>query len=158
MHCRLGGAGRLAVALLCALGVIGAWPAAAETANGGPCRVRDVRVVNTSSAMIREKLWSYGDDKAPYDPIFGWVDLACADRGVSRSKYQDIGTRIWFNVAGPDSAAANMAKISFTDQQMRAEGNTLGLTTDGLTILGEVSPKHACVFSVTVWSDTCPAR
>jgi hypothetical protein len=149
-------ASRFAAAALVAIGVLGAWSAAADVANGSLCRVREVQVINTGKSMIREQLWGYTGDKAPYDPVFGWVEMACADRGVSRTVHQDLGTRIWFNVAGPEGAPADKAKISFGSEAMRAEGSTLGLAVDGLNLLGEVSPRHSCVFVVTVWSESCP--
>jgi len=146
-----------AAALVAALGLAAA-PVSAKDVNGTMCRVKEVQVVNPGGSMIREKLWGYTGDKAPYDPLFGWVEVACADRGLPRSPAQDLGRRIWFNVAGPKAAGVDRAKLSFDDQQTRAEGNTLGLTIDGLNILGEVSPDHTCVFIVSVWSETCPAK
>ena len=149
-------AARLAAVALLVLGVLGASAAAVQAAGATRCELKETHVINSGAAMIREKLWGFTGDKAPYDPVFGWVDVACADRGSSRSIRQDLGKRFWFNVAGPEGASAAEAKLSFSEDGLRVEGNTLGIAVDGLTILGEVAPRHACVYVVTVWTDSCP--
>ena len=151
-------AGRAVIVAALLTVAFGVWPASAKEAKGTLCRVREVQVINPGTAMIRENLWKYTGEKAPYDPVFGWVEAACADRGVARSPNQDLGRRIWFNVAGAKGAPADKAKLSLDDQQTRAEGNTLGITVDGLTLRGEVSPDHACIFVVSVWMDSCPTQ
>jgi len=146
----------LAITALLATGALAASPVAAETVLGTQCQVKDVRVTNTGDATIREKLWGFTGEKAPVDPVFGWIDVACADRGYSKGRHQDFGRRLWFNVAGLQGSPIDKAKISFGEEAMRAEGNSLGVTVAGLDIFGEVAPKHACVYVVTIWAEACP--
>jgi hypothetical protein len=109
--------------------------------------------------MLQDKLWEYTEAKLPGSPALGWVDIACADRGVPRSVLQDFGKRVWFNVSGPEGGPLSSGQISVNDPSLNTgvEGET-GIAIKGLSIYSIVTPGHVCAYQVAIWMADCPIR
>lgn len=145
-----------ALVLFVTLGMAGVTgDARAETKSGDFCKVATLRVSNGEKEILREKLWEYAEAKASDGPLLGWVDVACADRGPSRSELQDFGNRVWFNVSGPENGTPDQMKITFGQSQLMSKVGDVGISAKGLSIIGLVSPRHDCAFTVAVWREKC---
>jgi hypothetical protein len=144
-------------AILAAIGVLGlATMAQAETIQGNFCPIAHVRVNGAAGSLMREKLWEYKGEKAPFHPVFGWVDLACWN--TAGAVPIDIAKRAWFAASGPEGAVGSQTRIQFADPQTVSSQSGVGITAEGTAIMGTVFPGHDCVFAVQVWSETCPPR
>ncbi|HTP78305.1 MAG TPA: hypothetical protein VMJ73_15175 [Rhizomicrobium sp.] len=143
-----------AVALMTSIGA-----ASGDETKGRFCTVGGIQLSNSGAGVIQEKLWEYGEAKLRDTPLLGWIDVACADRGVPRSVLQDFGKRIWFNVSGPDGGPPSAGQISVNDPSLNTgvEGET-GISIKGLAIYSIVTPSHVCAYQVAIWMPACPPR
>ncbi len=146
----------LAIALLAVLTV--ASGAQAETVKGRFCTISQVRVSNPESktGVLREKIWEYKEATAPFAPLLGYLDVACADRGPTRSEYQDFGKRLWFSLSGPEGAPASAAKITLGEKALMSKVGDVGIVVVDQALFGIIQPRHDCAFAVTIWSENCP--
>jgi hypothetical protein len=137
--------------------VLGANAGDAQGVHSGFCKVATRELVNTGQGMVQETLWQYPGAKLPENPLFGRVDMVCADRGTPDSVLQDLGKQVWFNVSGPSGGAPGEGRLSVSDPNLTTgvEGNT-GIAVNHLGITGVVTPGHACSYEIWVWSDRCP--
>lgn len=131
--------------------------ATAQETKGGFCKVDGVRLSNTGDALVEKKLWEYKEARLPKEPVIGWVDVACADRGEPRSMLQDLGKRVWFNVAGPEGGTLDRGQLIVGNSVLTGLQGDAGLSIRGLSIYGVISPRHDCTFEVSVWAPSCPA-
>jgi len=142
-----------ALAFLCSFSMVGI--AAAEQIPGGFCKVAEFRVNNAQKEMLHEKLWEYTEAKVSPNPVLGWVEVACADSGSSRSPLQDFGKRIWFNIAPAEGGPADVPKFTFSESPLTSKVGDVGIGVHGTALYGEIAPRHDCAFTVAIWSEKC---
>jgi len=127
----------------------------AEEVQGGYCKIGEYRVVNSGKGLVEKKLWEYSEPTTTDTPTMGWVDAACADRGVSRGTLQEFGKRIWFSVSGAEGAPASKSRINVNETKLTGGDETSGLRVKGLGLYGQVTPNHDCTYTVAIWQEQC---
>lgn len=132
--------------------------ALADEIKGGFCKVAESRFANLRTDMIQQILWEYTEPKLPEAPVMGYIDLGCADRGSPRAALQDLGKRIWFNVAGPVGQSVDKGTLSVSDSVTSSNQGDAGITANGMQIRAVVTPRHDCVYSVWVWAEDCASK
>jgi hypothetical protein len=132
-----------------------------QTTPGSFCPVAQLRVNGVPGKVLKEELWAYKEATSPNYPVFGSVEMLCANTGIVAPI--DIAKRVWFAVVGPPNAPAKEARIRFKETETVNSQSSVGVVAgDGpakrLTLIGNVSPGHDCVFVVSVWSESCSRR
>ncbi len=146
----------LLTAVIGAVALIGtASLANAGEVTGGICKVTEARISNSDDALEQKKLWEFKGETLPNDPVMGWIDIGCTDRGEPRSVLQDLGKRVWFNVSGPAGATPDKGQLSVSDPNLSGLQGDAGIVIRGLAIYGLITPKHDCIYQIAVWKDHC---
>ena len=130
----------------------------AKDGKGGFCKVEETRLANKRDDLLEKKLWEYTKEKLPESPVMGYIDIACADRGEPRADLQDLGKRIWFNVAGPEGASVDKGKITVSESALSSVQGDVGISVKGMSVYSVITPRHDCAYSVSVWMDDCGSR
>lgn len=148
----------LATAAAAAILLGAAGLAHADNVKGGFCTTVQARISNPKAegGLVEKKLWEFTAPTVGDAPVMGWVDVACADRGVPRAALMDIGKRVWFSFSGPDGAAASKGKVIMNTAKIRGDSGSIGLSVKGDAIYGVATPRHDCTYVVSVWEDSCP--
>ena len=126
--------------------------------SGGICKVNEARISNSGAALVQKKLWEFKGETLPSDPVMGWVESGCADRGEPRSVLQDLGKRVWFDVTGPAGATPDKGQLSVSDPDLSGLQGDAGIVIRGLAIYAIVTPKHDCIYQVAVWKEHCDSH
>jgi hypothetical protein len=130
----------------------------ADDVAGGYCKVLETRVSNPHGGLIEKKLWEYTAPTLGDAPVMGWIDTTCADRGARRADLLDIGKRVWFSFSGPEGASADQGKVTVDSSTIRGDSGSIGLSVKDRTIYGVVTPRHDCIYVVSVWKDNCQGQ
>lgn len=146
------GAIAMSVAFFGALGAT----ADAQSMSGSFCSVAQLRVNGAADSNLRDKLWEYTDDKPPLHPVLGWVEMECRMR--SDAVPLDIAKRVWFSVARRGGPPMDQSILELSDEGTMSPISAVGVTHEGLALFYNVTPGHDCVFTVQIWSETCPKR
>ncbi len=127
----------------------------ADESTGSFCKISSARISNPAKGVVVQKLWEYTAPTVSATPVIGWVDAACADRGVSRSQFQEFGKRIWFSISGAEGAAASTSRIYTNDAQLSGADEASGVSVKGMVISGQVTSNHDCVYEISLWKSQC---